>query len=64
MPRYARRPRATWCPALDDEEFKEELRELFDSVLAALPDDPVDPRRLQFEEGRRRRNREALALKK
>lgn len=41
-------------------EFKDELRELFDGVLAALPDDPVDPRRLQFEEGRRQRNREAL----
>lgn len=45
-------------------EFKDELRELFDSVLAALPDDPVDPRRLQFEEGRRQRNREALLPKK
>lgn len=45
-------------------EFKDELRELFDSVLAALPDDPVDPRRLQFEEGRRQRNREALQPKK
>jgi NAD(P)-dependent dehydrogenase (short-subunit alcohol dehydrogenase family) len=45
-------------------EFKDELRELFDSVLAALPDDPVDPRRLQFEEGRRQRNREALQAKK
>lgn len=44
-------------------EFKDELRELFDSVLAALPDDPVDPRRLQFEEGRRQRNREALGEK-
>lgn len=42
-------------------EFKDELRELFDSVLEALPDDPVDPRRLQFEEGRRQRNREALS---
>jgi len=44
-------------------EFKDELRELFDSVLAALPDDPVDPRRLQFEEGRRQRNREAMEKK-
>jgi NAD(P)-dependent dehydrogenase (short-subunit alcohol dehydrogenase family) len=44
-------------------EFKDELRELFDSVLAALPDDPVDPRRLQFEAGRRQRNREALVMK-
>lgn len=45
-------------------EFKDELRELFDGVLAALPDDPVDPRRLQFEEGRRQRNREAMVPKK
>ena len=45
-------------------EFKDELRELFDSVLAALPNDPVDPLRLQFEEGRRQRNREALQPKK
>jgi len=44
-------------------EFKDELRELFDNVLAALPDDPVDPRRLQFEQTRRQRNREALGQK-
>jgi NAD(P)-dependent dehydrogenase (short-subunit alcohol dehydrogenase family) len=43
-------------------EFKDELRELFDEVLAALPDDPVDPRRLQFEQSRRQRNREAAEL--
>jgi NAD(P)-dependent dehydrogenase (short-subunit alcohol dehydrogenase family) len=40
-------------------EFKEELREIFAGILAALPDDPVDPRRLQFEQMRRQRNREA-----
>ena len=43
-------------------EFKDELRESFDGVLAALPDDPVDPRRLQFEQTRRQRNREAAQL--
>ena len=43
-------------------EFKDELRELFDGILAALPDDPVDPRRLQFEQSRRQRNREAAQL--
>jgi NADP-dependent 3-hydroxy acid dehydrogenase YdfG len=40
-------------------EFKDELREIFDGILAALPDDPVDPRRLEFEQMRRQRNREA-----
>jgi NAD(P)-dependent dehydrogenase (short-subunit alcohol dehydrogenase family) len=40
-------------------EFKEELREIFDSVLAAIPEGEVDPRRLAFEEGRRARMRAA-----
>jgi len=40
-------------------EFKEELRELFDGILAAVPDGHVDPARLAFEEGRRRRQAEA-----
>ena len=35
-------------------EFKEELREIFDDVLAAIPEGDVDPGRLAFEEGRRR----------
>jgi short-subunit dehydrogenase len=43
-------------------EFKDELREIFEGILAALPDDPVDPRRLQFEQMRRQRNREAAQL--
>lgn len=43
-------------------EFKDELREIFDGILAALPDEPVDPRRLQFEQTRRQRNREAAQL--
>lgn len=34
-------------------EFKEELREIFNEVLSALPEGPVDPRRLAFEEFRR-----------
>jgi short-subunit dehydrogenase len=34
-------------------EFREELRAIFDEVLAALPDEPVPPERLTFEEGRR-----------
>jgi NAD(P)-dependent dehydrogenase (short-subunit alcohol dehydrogenase family) len=38
-------------------EFKEELREIFDTVLAALPEGEVDPRRLAVEEGRRARMR-------
>ncbi len=42
-------------------EFKDELRGLFDEILAALPDEPVPPRRLAFEEGRRERNAKARA---
>lgn len=34
-------------------EFKEELRAIFDEVLAALPEGQADPKRLAFEEGRR-----------
>ncbi len=34
-------------------EFKEELRAIFDEALQALPDEPVPPQRLAFEEGRR-----------
>jgi NAD(P)-dependent dehydrogenase (short-subunit alcohol dehydrogenase family) len=34
-------------------EFREELREIFDEALAALPDEPVPPARLAFEDGRR-----------
>lgn len=42
-------------------EFKEELRALFDEALAALPDEPVPPERLAFENGRRERNAQARA---
>ena len=34
-------------------EFKEELRGIFDEALQALPDEPVPPQRLAFEQGRR-----------
>jgi len=34
-------------------EFRDELREIFDEILAALPEGDVDPRRLAFEKGRR-----------
>ena len=34
-------------------EFKEELREIFSEILSELPEGPVDPRRLAFEEFRR-----------
>jgi NAD(P)-dependent dehydrogenase (short-subunit alcohol dehydrogenase family) len=38
-------------------EFKEELREIFDEVLTALPDGDADPKRLAFEEFRRANKR-------
>ena len=40
-------------------EFKTELREIFDEVLAAMPEGTADPKRLAFEEFRRARVREA-----
>jgi len=40
-------------------EFKEELREIFDDVLAAIPEGEADPGRLAFEEGRRSAVRKA-----
>ncbi len=33
-------------------EFKEELREVFDEILAYLPDEPAPPERVAFERGR------------
>jgi NAD(P)-dependent dehydrogenase (short-subunit alcohol dehydrogenase family) len=45
-------------------EFKDELRELFDEILAAVPEGDVDPRRLAFEEGRRQRQAQARAAAK
>jgi len=38
-------------------EFKDELREIFDEVLSALPSGDVDPKRLAFEEFRRANKR-------
>ena len=38
-------------------EFKEELREIFDEILVALPEEAVDPKRLAFEEFRRANKR-------
>jgi NAD(P)-dependent dehydrogenase (short-subunit alcohol dehydrogenase family) len=35
-------------------EFRDELRAIFDEVLAALPEGEADPKRLAVEEGRRR----------
>jgi len=43
-------------------EFREELRELFDGILAALPEEAPDPGRMQIEDFRRQRRREAAAL--
>lgn len=40
-------------------EFKDELREIFDDILLALPEGDADPKRLAFEEGRRRIKAEA-----
>ncbi|MBN1833150.1 MAG: SDR family NAD(P)-dependent oxidoreductase [Deltaproteobacteria bacterium] len=40
-------------------EFKEEFQESFDEIIAALPDEPLDPQREVFEEERRRHRREA-----
>jgi NAD(P)-dependent dehydrogenase (short-subunit alcohol dehydrogenase family) len=34
-------------------EFKDELRAIFDEALAALPNEPAEPARLAFEDGRR-----------
>ncbi|HZF25766.1 MAG TPA: SDR family NAD(P)-dependent oxidoreductase [Steroidobacteraceae bacterium] len=39
-------------------EFKEELRELFDGILAALPVAAPDPKRMAMEDGRRARKKE------
>ncbi len=44
-------------------EFKEELREVFDGILAALPDAAPDPQRMAMEDGRRARKKEAPGLR-
>ena len=43
-------------------EFREELRGIFDEILAALPDGAPDPARMAMEDGRRRRRHEAAAV--
>ncbi|MGH8247677.1 MAG: SDR family NAD(P)-dependent oxidoreductase, partial [Gammaproteobacteria bacterium] len=40
-------------------DHKEELREIFDEILAAFPDEEPDPRRMTFEDGRRKQKAEA-----
>lgn len=40
-------------------EFREEFQELFDAIIAALPDEPADPKRVAVEEMRRRARTEA-----
>jgi NAD(P)-dependent dehydrogenase (short-subunit alcohol dehydrogenase family) len=42
-------------------EFRDELREIFDEALAALPDEQAPPDRLAFEEGRRAAKAQARA---
>jgi NAD(P)-dependent dehydrogenase (short-subunit alcohol dehydrogenase family) len=44
---------------LSHSEFKEEFQESFDEIIAALPDEPLNPQREVFEEERRRHRREA-----
>lgn len=45
-------------------EFKEELREVFEQILESFSDEPADPQRLAFEQGRRKRYAEERALMK
>ena len=42
-------------------EFRDEMREIFDAILAAFPNDPPDEGRLAFEAGRRKATRDAQA---
>ena len=44
-------------------EFRDELRELFDGILAALPDAAPDPKRMVMEDGRRARKKEPPAAR-
>ena len=43
-------------------EFRDELRELFDGILAALPDAAPDPKRMVMEDGRRARKKESPGM--
>jgi NAD(P)-dependent dehydrogenase (short-subunit alcohol dehydrogenase family) len=42
-------------------DHRDELRGIFDEIMAAFPDEPVPPERLAVEEGRRARKAETLA---
>ncbi|MGH3017980.1 MAG: SDR family NAD(P)-dependent oxidoreductase [Gaiellaceae bacterium] len=42
-------------------DHRDELRGIFDEIMAAFPDEPVPPERLTVEEGRRARKAETLA---
>jgi hypothetical protein len=44
---------------LSHPEFREEFQESFDEIIAALPDEPLNPQREVFEKERRRHRREA-----
>ncbi len=46
---------------LSHPEFRKEFQESFDEIIAALPNEPLDPRREVHEEQRRRHRREARA---
>jgi NAD(P)-dependent dehydrogenase (short-subunit alcohol dehydrogenase family) len=43
-------------------EFRDELRQMFDQMLAALPDEPPDPARMAMEDFRRARKADAAAV--
>jgi NAD(P)-dependent dehydrogenase (short-subunit alcohol dehydrogenase family) len=43
-------------------EFRDELRGIFDEILAALPDRAPDPARMAMEDGRRSRKQDAAAV--
>jgi short-subunit dehydrogenase len=43
-------------------EFRDELREIFDEILAALPDLAPNPARMVVEDARRQRRQEAAAV--
>jgi hypothetical protein len=42
-------------------DHRDELRGIFDEILASFPDEPVPPERLAIEEGRRAGKARALA---
>ena len=44
-------------------EFKEEFQEIFDEIIAAIPKEEPDPKRLEFEKLRRQRKLDAKTAK-